>query len=176
MSVRSVVFVVLAVFALIACGPSAAQIKTARTARYHADASVVFQAGVAALKANDYKVEQADPVTGRASTTGKWYEVDGTSMSRDSRGQAQMTSAGGILLSVEIAVQVDAGSFWVDVIPHVLQARSGYSAPLELKPDDPAMPGWVSGKLDNIYVSIYDGLKQYAAQPGSPAPGATAPQ
>ena len=145
MSLRSITFFLLAVFALVACGPSSAQIKTARTARYHTTASAAFQAGVAALKDNDYKIQQVDPVAGRAITDVKWYEVDGTSMSRDSEGRPQMTSAGGIMFAVEIAVMPDADTFYVQVIPHVQQMKAGYSAPFDIKEGDGAMPGWVTG-------------------------------
>ncbi|MBL8621482.1 MAG: hypothetical protein JNK64_09270 [Myxococcales bacterium] len=162
-------------FALVACGPSSAQIKTARTARYRTTASAAFQAGVAALKDNDYKIQQVDPVAGRAITEVKWYEVDGTSMSRDSDGRPQMTSAGGIMFAVEIAVLPDADTFYVQVIPHVQQMKSGYSAPFEIKEGSGEMPGWVAGKLDNLYVSIYDALKKDVATPGAAAPGATPP-
>lgn len=177
MSFRSIAFFLVAAFALVACGPSSAQIKTARTARYNASAAEVFQAGVAALKANDYKVEQVDPVAGRALTSVKWYEVDGTSMSRDSDGRPQMTSAGGIMFAVEIAVVPDASTFYVQVIPHVQEMKAGFSAPIDIKEGDGAMPGWVTGKLDNLYLSIYDALKKSAATPGAAAPagGVTPP-
>ena len=175
MSLRSITFFLLAVFALVACGPSSAQIKTARTARYHTTASAAFQAGVAALKDNDYKIQQVDPVAGRAITDVKWYEVDGTSMSRDSEGRPQMTSAGGIMFAVEIAVMPDADTFYVQVIPHVQQMKAGYSAPFDIKEGDGAMPGWVTGKLDNLYMSIYGALKKDVAVPGAAGPGATPP-
>ena len=175
MSFRSIAFFLVAVFALVACGPSSAQIKTARSARYNTTASAAFQAGVAALKANDYKIQQVDPVAGRAITEVKWYEVDGTSMSRDSDGRPQMTSAGGIMFAVEIAVQPDGAAFFVQVIPHVQQMKSGYSAPFDIKEGDGAMPGWVTGKIDNLYLSIYDALKKDVAAPGAAGPGATPP-
>ncbi len=171
MSFRSIAFFLLAAFALVACGPSSAQIKTARTARYHTTASAAFQAGVAALKDNDYKIQQVDPVAGRAITEVKWYEVDGTSMSRDSEGRPQMTSAGGIMFAVEIAVLPDADTFYVQVTPHVQQMKAGYSAPFDIKEGSGEMPGWVAGKLDNVYLSVYAALKKDAGVPGAAAPG-----
>lgn len=173
MSFRSIAFFLLAVFALVACGPSSAQVKTARTARYHTTASAAFQAGVAALKDNDYKIQQVDPVAGRAITDVKWYEVDGTSMSRDSEGRPQMTSAGGIMFAVEIAVMPDADTFYVQVIPHVQQMKAGYSAPFDIAEGSGEMPGWVAGKLDNLYLSVYGALKKDAGVPGAAAPGAS---
>ncbi|MBK9035323.1 MAG: hypothetical protein IPL61_29395 [Myxococcales bacterium] len=167
MSFRSIALVVVAVLALVACGPSSAQIKTAREARYRASASEVFQAAVGALKTNDHKIKQADPVAGRALTEPRWYEVDGTTLSRDSDGRPQLSSAGGIMLSIEVGVVPDGETFRVEVIPRVLQQKDGYSAPLELKPGDPAMPGWIAGKVDNVYISTYDTLKKSAVLSGT---------
>ena len=162
MSLRSFAFAMFVGLAVVGCGPSAAQVKTARTARYQTTASAVFSAGVTALKQENYKVAQVDPVASRAVTEPRWYEVDGTSMSRDSDGRPQLTSAGGIMLSIEFGVVADGSQFRAEFIPHVLEQRNGLSAPLEIKPDDPAMPGWVSGKLDNLYLGTYDALKQHA--------------
>lgn len=125
MTLRSIVLSLFAVFALVACPPSAAQLQTARTARYQASASEVFQAGVAALKANNYKLKSADAVTARALAEERWYEVDGTTMSRDSEGRPQMTNAGGILFAVEVGVVADGDAFRVEVIPHVWRKRDG---------------------------------------------------
>lgn len=157
---RSLLLSIFAAFALVACGPSAAQVKTARTAQYQTSASTVFQAAVDALEANDYKIKAADPVAARAITVERWYEPDGTSLSRDSDGRPLMSSAGAVVFAIEVGVVSEAeGVFRVDVLPHVLQQRDGYSSPLAIKPDDPAMPGWVHGKVDNVYLSIYGALK-----------------
>jgi hypothetical protein len=167
MSIRTLVVVTLTAISLVACGPSAGQIKTARSARYQTDASVAFQAAVAALKANDYKVVAADPINGRAVSDSRYYEVDGTHASRNSEGQPVITSAGAIILTVELQVKADGSTFYVDVLPHVQSVTANFSAPADLAPDSPAMPGWVSGKIDNLYLSIYDGLKKNAVAPGT---------
>jgi hypothetical protein len=173
MTLRSIVLSLFAVFALVACGPSAAQLQTARTARYQASASEVFQAGVAALKANNYKLKSADAVTARALAEERWYEVDGTTMSRDSEGRPQMTNAGGILFAVEVGVVADGDAFRVEVIPHVWRKRDGSSLPEPIKPGAVEMPGWVAGKLDNLHLSVYEALKAKAAAPtAAPTPGA----
>ena len=45
------------------------------------------------------------------------------------------------------------------------QRREGYAAPIELKEDDMAVPGWVHGKTDDLYEMIYASLKTYAVVP-----------
>jgi hypothetical protein len=167
MSLRSIALFALAVFALVACGPSAAQIKTARDGRYRASASEVFQRTVAALKDNGHKVKAADPVAGKAVTEEKFYEVDGTTMSRDSDGRPLMTSAGAIILMLEATVVPDGDVFKVDVTPRVLRMREGYAAAIPIEPGNPEMPGWVVGIVDNVYVSVHSSLKASAVAPGS---------
>jgi hypothetical protein len=166
MSPRLVFFALLAGLALVACGPSSAQIKTARTARYHSTASATFQAAVSALASNDYKVAAADPVSGKARTVDRWYEYDGTYVAKDSQDQI-VTKDKMIDLTIQVAVVADGDAFRVEVTPYAMQFRDGYSQLTELKPDDPAMSGWISGKVDNIYISIYDALKKDAVAAGT---------
>jgi len=154
-----VVFALLAGFALVACGPSSGQIKTAREARYHATASETFQAAVAALASNDYKVAAADPVAGRARTVQRWYEYDGTFVNTDSDGNV-VTKDRMIALTLEVAVVADGDTFRVEVTPIAAQFRDGYSALAQLKPDDTAMSSWIAGKVDNVYLAVYEGLKK----------------
>ena len=44
----------------------------------------------------------------------------------------------------------------------LLQPGSGYAQPVELKADDISVPGWVEGKSDDLYETIYASLKTYA--------------
>jgi hypothetical protein len=59
-------------------------------------------------------------------------------------------------------------TFKVEVTPQMQQRREGYAAPIELKEDDLSVPGWVHGKTDDLYETIYTSLKTYAvAAPAS---------
>lgn len=169
MSLRTIVFAlvaVVAVVAVVACGPSAAQINTARTARYRTTASAAFQAGVAALTSNDYKVAAADAVAGKAQSVPRWYEADGTFVNTNADNQVIMKD-GMVVLTLEVGVVADGDSFRVEVTPIANQFRDGYSATFPLKPDDAAMSSWIAGKVDSVYISIYDRLKKDAVVPGA---------
>lgn len=166
MLLRAIVSVVLVGLALVACGPSSGQIRTARTARYHTTASAAFQAGVAALTQNGYKVANADPVLAKALTTGRWYESDGT-FAMKGGDDLVIQQEGMIFLTLAIAVVPDGDAFRVEVTPHGLQHRAGYSAGFPLKPSDPSMSGWITGKVDNVYLSVHEALKKDAVAPGT---------
>lgn len=159
-------FAVVAVFAFVACGPSSAQIRTARTARYKTTASAAFQAGMSALSANDYKVAAADPVAGKARTVVRAYEADGTYAARNSDDEVAPKD-GMVFLAIDIAVVPDGDAFRVEVTPLAEQFRNGYAKTFPLGPEDPAMAGWITGKVDNIYLSIHEALKKDMVAPGT---------
>ena len=132
MILRTFALFALATLMLVACGPSSAQIKTARTARYNASASEVFQAAVGGLKDNQ-QVDKADPVTSTAFSKGRWYEATGTFVSKDANDQP-IVSTGDVVVAFEVKVVPDGEHFGVEVIPHVQQYRDGYSALFDIPP------------------------------------------
>lgn len=166
LSRRALPLVALALL-LVACGGG--QAKVARTAQYKTDANTVFKAVVDAT-GQKHKVERADAPSLMLVTVPRWYEADGTYAPMDASGEGAMLQDKAILLMYEVRVVQGAvdGTFQVNVIPHIRQKRSGYSALVDLAPDDMAVPGWVHGKTDLLYETIYASLKPYAVT----APGA----
>lgn len=156
---RALVLLVL----FVACGPSAAQIKQSREARYTASADAVFRAAVAAAD-DGYDIDLADPREGVFRTEPRWYEPDGTYEGKANDGSSMITD-GSILLSLVVRVAGDDGGRWVEIEPLAVQHVGGSPQPRELAPDDPAMPGWVAGKIDNLYVAIHERLKAHVAPP-----------
>jgi hypothetical protein len=151
--------------ALAACGGSS-QVKAARAARYKADATVIFAAVVDAT-GEKYKVERADAPSGTLVTVARWYEYDGHLEDMDASGERAMLEDNDYLVGFLVQVVGANGEFQVQVTPRVAQMRSGYAKPVDLKPDDLAMPGWVIGRTDDLYVKIYEKLKAYEVKPGA---------
>lgn len=167
LSRRALPLVVAATFvALAACGGG--QAKVARSAQYKTDATVVFKAVVDAA-GQKYKVDRADAPSGVVLTVARWYEPEGNLEDMDASGDAAQLQDGSVLLRYEIRVVpgVVEGAFKVDVIPQVAVMRTGYARPVDLKPDDLAVPGWVHGKTDALYETIYASLKTYAVPAGA---------
>jgi hypothetical protein len=150
----------LVVVAVLGCGSG--QARTAREARYSASSDVVFK-GVLRAVQTKYEVADADPQQRWLRTRERWFERDGTSEDRNAD-DAYIVRGGTIILAFEIAVKGAEGAYHVEVVPLVLEVLVGSPQPRRLAPDDPAMPGWVSGKIDNLYVMIYEQLKPHVVQ------------
>jgi len=156
---RPIVLVVAAIAALVACGPSSGQVRAARSARYSAEPGVVFE-GVRDAVASLHRVTESDPLAGVMITEEKWYEVDGTSASRDANDN-WLLGEGAVMLALQVAIKGEPGAWYVEVTPFVLQHQSGSPRPRQLAPDDPQMPGWVQGKIDNVYLAVHEHLKPH---------------
>lgn len=156
MSSRVVGFVVLLVFALVACGPSSAQLHTARHARYRISAAEAFQAAVATVDASEFALQVADPIAARASTVTRWYQPSGK-FTRTYEGQGAPL-AYSFSLTIEVAVVPDGDAVRVELVPVVFQAKAGLAL-RRLPPDDPEMPHWVGGKVDNLYLALHERLR-----------------
>jgi len=150
---------------LAACGPSSGQIREARNARYETSAGAVFDAAMTAAHEHG-GVAEYDANRGALRTIDRWYQQDGTSESITGDGKS-LVEGGSILLSLMLEVKCDH-ECWVEITPLVAEHVSGSPQARELAPDDPAMPGWVQGKIDNLYLAIHEQLKARALPPPTP--------
>lgn len=157
---RTLGFAVVMMFALVACGPSATQVHTARTARYQVSAPEAFRAGVEALEAGGYRIRVLDDGANQAITVARWYESDGTYADKTLGAEGQVgVGEGDIRLAIELAVVTDGGNgVVVQLVPRLQEYKAGMK-PMPIPPDSPQVPGWVTGKLDNLYLAIHDRLK-----------------
>jgi hypothetical protein len=141
-------------------------VKTARSASYRTDANTVFRA-VVSVVGQKYKVINADAAAGMLRTEDRWYEKDGSYEDKGANEDSVLAEDGSIVMYYLVKLAGGPTEYKVEVIPMVAQVRNGYAAPVQLKPDDLAMPGFVHGKTDDLYVAIYESLKLYAVAPGS---------
>jgi hypothetical protein len=152
------------------CGPSA-QLKAAREARYHGDRTEVFLE-VTNVVAKTYPIDRTDAEIGALATQGRWYEKDGTYEDKALGSETTVRAEdGSVFLRFEVSVVGGQPPYQVVVAPSVDQIRSGYSAPYHMKPDDPQMPGWVIGKVEDLQIAIHAHLgKRFGGAPGTTAP------
>lgn len=152
------------VAATAACGPSAAQLRAAREARYPGSRVEILRLAQAAVEPS-YPIAAADPDTGTITTTSRIYEPDGSYLGtseQDRKGGFLIaTESGQVLLGFEIRVVGETSPFQVLVAPVAEQARSNYSAPYRYLPDDPAMPGWILGKVDRLQLEVHQRLTRW---------------
>jgi hypothetical protein len=164
---RSVVLVVLVVIAAFAaCGPSSAEIKTAKLANYTGNGAEMFKI-VVDTAAETYKIADAAKVDEdkfALITAPQWYSPEG---GRQSSGAGDYVSIGDRSVRLELLVEMldmGSGRYMVTVTPKTFQAISGSPQPRELQPDDPNLPPWVSGRVDSLQLEIHKRLQKYVVQ------------
>ncbi len=167
--------------AVAACGPSGRDLGLAKSARYQGDKLVLFGAVKAATESK-YKLEQSDETTLSLQTAGKWYGADGSFSTWDPTNPKADNRTGvdeqhyNIMLTVRLLP--DGDKYVVSVEPTILRSTVGRPNADKLSPKDPSMPGWVTGKVDELAFNIYNSIKQYEvrrpevqpmSEPGSPS-------
>jgi hypothetical protein len=158
---RSLVFVVAS--ALAACGPSAAEIRTAKTATYAAPAEEMYRIAVATAS-ETYKIGEEDREHLRFATRPQWYNPEGGRQSEGAGGYVQVIDRSVELTMVVEVVVVGPNAHAVNVTPVTFQHLSGSPQPRELKPDDPNLPPWIHGRVESLQLAIHNNAKQYAAK------------
>jgi hypothetical protein len=163
LSLRRFLLATIASLAFAACGPSSGQVKTARTATYRTDADTVFRS-VVTVVGKKYKVINADAASGMLRTEDRWYEKDGTSEDRKAN-DGVIAEDGSVVMYYLVKLAGGPTEYQVEVHPMVAQVRDGYAAPVKITEDDLAMPGWIHGRTDDLYLAIYESLKVHAVTP-----------
>lgn len=165
---RRFILLVAALAVTAGCGPSAAQLRQAREAQYEAPRAEVFRLAHAAV-ASEYGISAADPATGIIVTETRTYEPDGSSAGTGDQdragGMAVRTESGAVILGFRVIVLGEAPPFRVRVEPVAQQMRANYSAPYTYLADDPAMPGWILGKVDNLQLDVHRRLARSLPAP-----------
>ncbi len=146
-----------ALIALVACGPSTKEMSGAKTARYHGDKLVLFNAAKTAAE-EKYKLEKADETTLGFNTIGRWYTPEGLAA-----GERDMRDVPDKSLNIVLVVTLlPEGDDWVvNVKPIMLRYFAGRPNPDKVEPNDPSVPGWAQGKVDGLAFDIHEALKQY---------------
>jgi hypothetical protein len=162
--------VVQVIAVVAACGPSVAEVKTAKTATYVVSGPELLALALEAT-APVYKIGDIDRENLSFITQARFYSPTGD---LESPGQGDFVNLQPSSLRVAFVVQViqtDEHHAAIQVVPKTFQVVNGSPKPRELAPDDPNLPGWVHGRVDSLTIAIYQRAKQYVmAPPGQPAP------
>jgi len=161
---RSLLLLQFVALLWVGCGPSAAEIKTAKTATYRGDASAMFDEIIQATQ-DSYKIADATKQDGRYAliTMAQWYSPEG---GRQSAGAGDFVQLDDRSVRLEMIVELvdQEPGFMVTVTPKTFQHIAGSPQPRELKPDDPNLPGWVVGRVESLQLEIHKRLQKYAVQ------------
>ncbi len=158
---KSLVFV--AWIAVVAgCGASAAEVKAAQTAQYQAPTETLFRVALETT-AQDYKIAEQDASRAILITASQWYSPEGGRESAGAGDVSQVVDHSIMLMMIVEVISVDEGHSYIKVTPKTFQHLSGSPKPRELMPDDPNLPGWVTGRVEELQLAIYKNAKQYEA-------------
>ena len=171
---RNLVFMIsLAVLA--ACGPSSRELAKAKTAHYKGDKLVLFNAAKQATAAK-YDIQKSDETTLGFETTGRWYTSEGLSATVRGDDMRDVPDKS-INIKMVVTLEPDGDAYVVHIKPIMLRRLADSPLPQKLSEDDPSVPGWATGKVDQLAFAIHDALKQYEVQsvPQVPAGPTAAP-
>lgn len=148
----------------MACGASSAELHTAKTAIYNGDPRKIMEIALEVTR-ETYKVGEIDAATMSFITEPKFYSREGD-LESPGVGDFVHLRAGSVQVQfvVEVTTTADQQSV-VSVTPRTFQVIGGSPKPRELRPDDPYLPTFVTGRADSLALAIYDRAKPFVAAP-----------
>ena len=165
---RVIAVVGLIAVALVAgCAAGNQAVRSAKAARYRGNQAMIFGAMRAAVEAK-YQIAVADEAALRIETTARWYTPEGLAASE--RGD-DMRDVPDRSIHLRLIVRLVAdGELWsVSVEPVMQRYFAGRPNPDRLTPDDPSVPGWASGKVDQMHAAIHDALATFESERHPPS-------
>ena len=149
------------VLALVACGPSAGEIKTAKTTTYQMAGTDLLQVAEQAAE-EEYKLGEVNEQQLAFITLPRWYSPEGDLQSPGAGGFVQMDNRSVQVALIVHVTELAGGDCAVTVTPKTFQYISGSPKPRELASDNPNLPGWVHGRADKLALEIYELAKPHA--------------
>jgi hypothetical protein len=154
---------------LAACGGTDQQVAMAKSTQYEGADNQLFDLALQVAQ-QTYKIGETDPPGHRFVTAVQFYNKEGGRQSAGAGDFIQMSDGSISLQMLVEIVPTEGGKHLIVVTPVVTQVVSGSPKPRELKPDDPYMPGWVTGRVDTLTVEIYEAAKSNNLVPAPAAP------
>jgi hypothetical protein len=170
---RNLVLSVAAMFAVaaVACGPSSKEVATAKSARYQGDKLELFAHVKSATEAK-YKLTKSDETSLGMQTEARWFSTEGLAVTPRGDDMRDVPDKS-INIALVVTMLPDGEAWIVKVTPVMARYNQGIPKPEPLKENDPSLPGWVQGKVDELSLDIHKELSKYEVKtvPGvMPAP------
>jgi hypothetical protein len=157
-----------------ACGASNREAAKAKTARYQGDKLVLFAAAKDVVASN-HQLAVSDETTLKMQTRPRWYTPEGLAANFDGA-DVQLLQDKSLNISLVVQLLPEADNWIVHVEPIIFRYNRGMPNPEPLKPTNYDIPGWATGKVDQLAFEINKALKQYEVQrPGGIAPPSDEP-
>ena len=163
----------VAVLALVACAPSSGELKAAKTAHYKGDKVEMFNVAKQVTETK-YKLQKADEASLGMQTEGRWYTPEGLAAS-ERGGSILDVPDNSLNIALVVTLVPDGDAYVVQVKPLMIRYHAGSPKPEPVNEGDPSIPGWATGKVDQLALDLHQSLKQYevkqmgGVQPAGPA-------
>lgn len=153
---------------LMACGPSASQIRRAKTVEYKTEFANVWNAVVESVRAEYPRLKIEDAINGMVLT--EWHVVERTDATEDDPTLPTGTK-GGKFFRIFVELKGGPKGPWVVVIDgEAAEHKVNMAMLIPFKHGAPDEPTWVQPRIDKIYVRVYDRLEKYAVARKGPPP------
>ncbi|MEO8552047.1 MAG: hypothetical protein ABI678_18850, partial [Kofleriaceae bacterium] len=166
--------VLIAGAALLACGPNAKELSGAKSAHYKGDKLQMFAAIKTTVEAK-YHIEKSDETSLGMQTVGRWYTPEGLAAGERNDDMRDVPDKS-LRIALVVTMQPDGDAFVVNVKPLMIRYMAGSPKPEAVAAEDPSVPGWATGKVDEMAMDIHAALASFEVK-GVPqsVPPATAP-
>ena len=167
--------ILIASLALCACGPSSKELSGAKSAHYKGDKLAMFNT-IKTTVAEKYHIEKSDETSLGLQTIGRWFTPEGLSAGERNDDMRDVPDKS-IRIALVVTLQPDGDAYVVSVKPLMIRYMAGSPKPEPVAAEDPSVPGWATGKVDELALDIHTALAQYEVKtvPGSVPPPAAAP-
>ena len=153
---------------VVACGPTAAEIKTAKEATYVASPDEVYKLAEAET-AKSYTIAERMPDERVFATQPIWFSDKGRTSNDPENAQRK---AGNMQVSFVVLVMAEGAGAKLLVTPKTVDYEPGKDKPRELAADDPKLPKWIRVRADKLQVAIHKRVaKAGSASAGSASAG-----
>jgi hypothetical protein len=164
----------LALVAVAACGPSNQKISAARSAAYNTEYALVWNALSSAVKRDYPTLKIEDAAEGVIVTD--WKPMERVADGQDWQ-QSAGTNDGRYFFQLRAKIIGKTPPFRIAIDGQAARYRPGLSQLQPFDHHDADEPQWVPGRIDRVYVAVFETLEQYAvkaeAAPAGQAPEAT---
>jgi hypothetical protein len=153
---------VLLILALAACGPSTAELRTAKTTVYTGDAARLMALAEQAASDEHYKIAGVDDGHLTFETAGRFYSPEGDIQSEGAEGYVRVDNHSVKVSFIVAIAATEPNHYMFTVTPRTWQYLAGSPQMRELAPEDPNLPPWVKGRADALALAIHDRARGYA--------------
>jgi hypothetical protein len=167
--------VLIAGIALAACGPNAKELSGAKSARYKGDKLQMFAAIKTTVEAK-YHIEKSDENSLGMQTVGRWYTPEGLAAGERNDDMRDVPDKS-LRIALVVTMQADGETYLINVKPLMIRYLAGSPKPEAVAAEDPSVPGWASGKVDELAMDIHTALASFEVKgvPQSAPPPLTSP-